>query len=1142
MPLINTAVPNLIQGVSQQPDSSRFDGQCEEQENALSSVADGLRKRPATQHVAKLLDEAITKDSFVHFINRDDDEKYVVIHTGTGIEAWNVVSGGKCLINGVFDPLTPPNYLATDNPRESLKALTVADNTFIVNKDVSVGLSQTKTAPLDKKGFVYIAQGDYEKKYQVNVGGNINGTVPSNQATFDIAVEGYHWYKGWEKFRVANVDITNRGSGYPATTPDILELSYNWGSLGSTVYASYTTINTEPVIQVTFEDDGTVDADGVSNGTKRVATATVVTVGQFAQHNAQVTGASFADNYSASITGTVAGDIIGGTEYSFSTVSDVDTKSYLADTTEIATSLFDDSAYPDDFAAQPFITADAAGNIFTSGTTFLNPPLTATREGGTIIIEHNNVDGDFTLTTEDGLAGNGIKAVYKRIDSLLDLPLKAPNNFVVEIVGDADLDQDNYWVRFTTNNGTAFGEGAWEEYVAPNVSDGLDASTMPMTIRSTNFNTLEIQTLDYAKRTAGDEDTNPNPSFVGQGINDIVFFKNRLGFITNETVVFSEAGEFFNFFRTTVSSLLDSAPIDITVSSTKVTKLKSATIFQENLMLFADNVQFVMKGGDLFTPKTVSISPTTNFSLDGDVSPIPIGSYIYFPFNRGDHTGLRELSLSANTETYDAVEVTEHVPSYIPSDIINMAGTTAEDIIVLQSGKEYSDGTNARNCLYIYNYFWNNNQKVLSAWSKFDFTGEIRGMEFIESSLYLVIAHHNQTQLVSMPLESKPSKITLSGYTTPDAPIVYAPSTPTVNTTTTTVTNDPNADTVDVDNPEEVIEEYEPSLVGGSNETSTFKLFTDKSVITEGELVTITLNTEGLSDGTVVSYTLSGDEVSNVNLGLGSVHDLTDSFTVTNNAASVLFDTNVDPNLHEENKVFTLSLDNGENSISVQIRDSNNFSVTLFEDQWSRVIFDPTAISVNAFDTLGNALGYVMRNAYPSNYREIPTQRTIAAVFDTFEKFNNPFVTGFKAVCSTAKVKQRIQTIDGVRSTYMAPIGANLQFIDLWFGGVVTQVHTATMNYTLEEMTGSWDVVLWSQAHRGWYGYVRETDIIPIAAGSSSITFPKVYNSAHSSTRVRFRLLSETGSINIKNVGFKLTRPLTAAESYARYGGYVINP
>ena len=55
MPLVNTSVPNLVQGVSQQPDTARYDGQCEEQENALSSVVDGLTKRPSTRHIAKLL-------------------------------------------------------------------------------------------------------------------------------------------------------------------------------------------------------------------------------------------------------------------------------------------------------------------------------------------------------------------------------------------------------------------------------------------------------------------------------------------------------------------------------------------------------------------------------------------------------------------------------------------------------------------------------------------------------------------------------------------------------------------------------------------------------------------------------------------------------------------------------------------------------------------------------------------------------------------------------------------------------------------------------------------------------------------------------------------------------------------------------
>jgi hypothetical protein len=203
----------------------------------------------------------------------------------------------------------------------------------------------------------------------------------------------------------------------------------------------------------------------------------------------------------------------------------------------------------------------------------------------------------------------------------------------------------------------------------------------------------------------------------------------------------------FNFGRTSVTTLLDSDPIDVSVASSRVTNLKSAKGFQENLILFSENGQFVLKGGDVLTPKTVSITPITNFSFEDQVDPLPLGSYIYFPFTRGAFTGMREFTVNASTDNYDSTEVTEHVPAYIPKNIIDMTGTTSEDMIVLLSGDE-------KGSLYIYNYFWNNNQKVLSAWSKFTFTGEIRGIEFIESTLYAVITNNGETNLVEMPLES----------------------------------------------------------------------------------------------------------------------------------------------------------------------------------------------------------------------------------------------------------------------------------------------------------------------------------------------------------------------------------------------------
>src|SRR6056300_472496 len=128
MALINTSLPNLIQGVSQQPDATRFSGQCDEQINFTSSVVDGLTKRNGTRFVNKLFatDSAISGDSFIHFINRSEEERYVLIHEGTALYAYNVLSGEEASINGSTGGFTPEadSYLeipsSVGTPRELL--------------------------------------------------------------------------------------------------------------------------------------------------------------------------------------------------------------------------------------------------------------------------------------------------------------------------------------------------------------------------------------------------------------------------------------------------------------------------------------------------------------------------------------------------------------------------------------------------------------------------------------------------------------------------------------------------------------------------------------------------------------------------------------------------------------------------------------------------------------------------------------------------------------------------------------------------------------------------------------------------------------------------------------------------------------
>jgi hypothetical protein len=393
-------------------------------------------------------------------------------------------------------------------------------------------------------------------------------------------------------------------------------------------------------------------------------------------------------------------------------------------------------------------------SVITGANDVANMSAIATQKGTTGIYFNGSVN---TISVGSDLNEDGIGLLNESVNSISDLPLYCINGYKIKVIGDTELNEDDYYVKFETADGGLSGNGSWVETSGDSVSQGLDGSTMPHQLVNTGLNTFAIQTGSFKSREAGDDDTNPHPSFVGKKISSIFFFKNRLGYTVDDNVVMSVAGEFFDHYRATVTTLLDDGPIDVSISSTRVTRLKHGVGFQGDLILFSDNSQFVMKSGELLTPKTVSISAATSFNADTAVAPLALGSYIYFPFRRGVYTGLNEFATNVNTDTFDSAEVTEHVPSYIPSDLTHLVGSTSEEAIVAVS-------VNDRSALYIYNYFWNNNQKVLSAWSKFTVDGEIAGVDFIDSSLYIVLTKNSETHLLELPMAS--GIVDPSGYTT----------------------------------------------------------------------------------------------------------------------------------------------------------------------------------------------------------------------------------------------------------------------------------------------------------------------------------------------------------------------------------------
>lgn len=139
MPLVSTGLPNLLNGVSQQPSTLRQTTQGESQVNGFSSIIDGLIKRQPTEHVAKIINSAVS-GAAVHVVNRDEDDQYIIVITATSssatIQAFDL-AGNSATVN-------VPNgtsYLHCTNPQTDLAFVTVADYTFIVNKTKTVAMT-----------------------------------------------------------------------------------------------------------------------------------------------------------------------------------------------------------------------------------------------------------------------------------------------------------------------------------------------------------------------------------------------------------------------------------------------------------------------------------------------------------------------------------------------------------------------------------------------------------------------------------------------------------------------------------------------------------------------------------------------------------------------------------------------------------------------------------------------------------------------------------------------------------------------------------------------------------------------------------------------------------------------------------------
>lgn len=651
MPLISTSFPNLNGGVSQQPAAQRLETQCEAQENALPLIIGGLVKRPPTNYVGELKQSGGAQldltGSFLHFIQRDENEKYLLSVDNNGKARVHDLNGNIQTVHYPTGQSAGILYLQ-DGGAAKTRAVTIGDVTWILNTNTPPLMSSTVAASStnDHEALLWIRSAGQGFKIKVSI------TVQNGGPT--------------ETIEISHIPQEITGSGSPAhldptpvRTIDVAEFLTNGGSPSS-----------ESGLTITYTtSSGSAPSSGINSFTDMAAIRT--------------------------------GSVI----HIYSTASPA---------------------------------------------------------------------ADFQITVEDSLGDNAHNLIKDKAIEFADLPSKARNGFIVEVEGNPETEVDDYYVKFETNAGTNYGDGLWVEVAEPGIKTSFDADKMPHVLvrqpdnswvikkadgqapdsggyTTNNFDNIWA-TLDWTDRNSGSELTNPTPSFITDAgtttINDIVYFKGRLGLISGEYVSLSEAGEFFNFFRTTVTQLLDSAPIDVGVGGTDVNKLERAADFSDRLVLFSERAQFILQGVPILTPSTATITRATTFNFSGQCPPVPSGNTLFFPFSRGDYSGVREFYKTNETDiNFDATESTLQVPRYIKGTITTMTASNHEDIMVIKAGDD--------DILYAYKFFRTPQGRIQSAWFKMTFPeANVLQVGFLQQSLFMVVKRGSKTFLERMDLQT----------------------------------------------------------------------------------------------------------------------------------------------------------------------------------------------------------------------------------------------------------------------------------------------------------------------------------------------------------------------------------------------------
>ena len=732
------SIPAFLGGISQQSKAIRPSNLVDDAVNMEFMPSEGATKRYPTEHITDLSFSLDPSKAHAVPMPRDDKD-YIVIVDDSAVRVVDTDGNEETVteLDNAFDYLTGATH-------DSFRFQQVADTLYVVNTDTTVvGAPGKDYAPWRQEGDagVFIKQTAYDHTYTLTVGA-ASVSVTTQATPNSLGGLGY------------SSSVTN-ASGQPykltvgqaaGTDPifvDALQTSARSNKLSD--------FDCRTIAPSRISLGSSIPSGGAALGMVSQPLDGQPTAGTWNTNYSNGSGidpfdaAHFDPDFQAlyldPLGGHSAGDWIAVSRSAITNESQI-SPSYVARTLANALVVID-----------PSITVEAA---------YMTLPSSEVVESSSFFLTTGAASANpLSLEVEDASSSPVEDYAYLWVDEVEEithLPVFYKHGAVVRVTGSIGSSaEDDYFVQFATEKWATetdsdegdfyaaayadlFDRGFWRETAAPGqTTGGYDSSTMPHRLQRNPGTNWSFSPVNWAQRSAGDQLTSPEPSFVGGRIFDIFYHEDRLGFASDANVIFSESGEIENFWRTTVLSLPDSDPIDITLASLGGSAVYHVVPFERGLYAFAENAQALISGGGgALGPSTVSARVTANYRNSPAIRPVTQGFSLFSPYLTGDSTQIRELFPGRYEGELQAAEITLGVPRLLPNTVRK----------VLTSG-----GSNDLMCLtddgriFLYQYLRAGDQSLMSAWGRWEFPGgTLVDAAAIEDTAYLLVLREGASQ------------------------------------------------------------------------------------------------------------------------------------------------------------------------------------------------------------------------------------------------------------------------------------------------------------------------------------------------------------------------------------------------------------